>query len=455
MAETFIQSPPDSTGKRVQAKLVNDGTNDIYTPVSMLADGEDPTLRQTVNSAGAAMTTFPTGSPLFDAFQRTVVSETNLMEMYKFFLKDYVGAFHKVETGVATVTRDATFSGMKLTTGTALNDLASYQTHRYFHYRPGNSMDLVWTMKAGDVGKTNLVRQAGWLCDIDGLYTQWEDSSHYFIIKNGNLGTEEKVEQANWNIDNLSGLGGDSNLSGATLDITKNNLWWVSFQFLGAGDAVFGTWVEGKRLPLHRFVHYNQLDRPYLSQGSLPFGFRQYNKGVTGSSSEMHVFCAVITNEGYDEYDRDPVCTGNTITATATTFVPVLSFRPSEVTAVGVINRSRILAQMATLLSETGAAEFKSIANGTLTGDTWALQEDETEIDIAATAITGGKDLMRQVTGSGNATLVDLRDLFLLSKSGITRHFDATTTDHITICARLLTAGSSQVSVALNLTEID
>ena len=240
MAETFIQSPPDSTGKRVHAHSVNDGTNDIYSPVNMLCDGDDHTLRQNVNAVGAAMVTYPTGSPSFDVFGRAKVSSSKLMEMYKFFLKDYAGEFHKVETGTAEVVFDTSFKGMKLITGTANGDLASYQSHRYFHYRPGGSMELTWTMKAGDSGKTNLVRQAGWLCDIDGLYTQWEDDKFYVVLKDGNSGTETKVEQADWNVDNLTGVGGDTNLTGKALNITKNNLIGYYVLHLRIGDSISG-----------------------------------------------------------------------------------------------------------------------------------------------------------------------------------------------------------------------
>ena len=78
MAEDFIQSPPDSTGKRVHSKMVNDGVADIYTPVMMLADRDIPSQRQGVDNKGAAFVRFADGSAEFDVFGRTTVSEPNL-----------------------------------------------------------------------------------------------------------------------------------------------------------------------------------------------------------------------------------------------------------------------------------------------------------------------------------------------------------------------------------------
>lgn len=455
MAEDFIQSPPDSTGKRVHTKMVNDGTNDIYTPVHMLADRDNPSQRQVVDTKGAARVAFPNGAPSFDVFGRTKSSESKLMEMFKFYNKDYNETFHKVETGTATVDRDVVMKGMRISTGTGATDLGSYQTHRYFHYRPGCSMELTWTMMAGDIGKTNLTRQAGWICDNDGLYMEWGNVSHYCVVKDGNSNITTKIERANWNIDVLDGSGNANNLSGASLDVTKNNIWWVAFQFLGAGDVTFGTWVDGKRVAVHHIKHYNTLDRPYLSMGSIPFGFRQFNTGITSSSSEMRVYCAVITNEGYAEYDRNPVMASNGVTITSdSVFAPVISFRPSALNA-GMPNRARILAQMATLLAEDASVEFKSVINGTLTGATWGLTENVTDFDLTASAISGGKNLMVQIVSQTDSTLVDLRDLFLLSKSGIVRDYDNLDSAIITVCARLIVPGSSYVHVALNLTEID
>jgi len=365
MAEDFIQSPPDSTGKHVHTKMVNDGVNDVHTPVMMIADRDIPSQRQGVDNKGAAYVRFSDGSTEFDVFGRTTVSEPNLMGMYKFYHKDYAEEFEKVEDGGALIARDATMKSVKLTCGTASGDKAEYHSHRHFHYRPGNSMTLIWTMRAGDAGKANLTRWGGWRTEDDGIYLEMVGSTIYAVVKNGNLLSEERIPTSSWNGDRLDGAGGANNLSGATADFTQTSIWWIDFQFLGAGAVRFGTYVDGEKVLCHTIGHYNALDRPYMSSAAMSFCVGQENTGITNSSSEMHVFCAVITNDGYDavitndgydDFDRRPVSISREAIITSTAFVPILSFRPTALFH-GVDNRARILPQIVSILADGGSVE--------------------------------------------------------------------------------------------------
>ena len=453
----FLRPPSDtSTGKRVHASVHNDGVNDVYTQAVHVADRNNPDLYQAVDNKGAARVAFADGSPDFDAFGRTTVSEPNLMGMYKFYTEDYADSFSATQTGGGIVARDAVLQGMKLTCGTASGDIATYNSHRHYHYRPGNSMTLMWTMKQGDTGKANVVRRAGWITPDNGLYFEQNGLSDFnIVVRDGNLVTESKIERATWNGDRLDGTGGDNNLSGATLNLDDNNIWWIDFQFLGAGAVRFGTWVDGNKVVCHTEGHYGVLDRPYLSSPSLSFGFEQENIGVTGSTSEMHVFCAVVTNDGYDEFDVNPLAFNTEKTLTTTSFTPIISFRPTQ-THNSVDNRDRIVPQLLSVLADSASIELIAEVNPTLTGATWADTIQGCEYDTAATVV--GADGDKKTTtyvASGRSEAIDLTSIFKIYKDGVTRHFDVTASDHITISGRLLAAGSTLAAVAVNALEVE
>ena len=454
MSEDFIRVPADSAGKRVHNSKFNDGVNVLFNQVLLLGDRNDPTLQQAVDNKGAAFVRFADGSAEFDVYGRTTVSEPNLMGMYKLFHRDYLEELEKNEVGAGVVARDGVVRSLKLACGTASGDKAEVHSHRHYHYRPGNSMTLVWTMKMGDAGKAGVTRWAGWRTADDGIYFELVDTVFYAVVKNGNAGTEERIPVASWNGDRLNGAGGDNNLSEATIDLTKNNIWWIDFQFLGAGAVRFGTYVNGDKITCHTIGHYNTLDKSYLSSAAMSLAYGQENTGVSGSSSEMHIFCVVVTNDGYDEFDRRPVSVSTEKTITTTTFVPIMSFRPTALFH-GVDNRARILPQMVSVLAEGGAIEIIAEANTTLTGDAWASSVSGTELDIAATVTTGGERKIGSFVSNGRSESIDLSSVFKLSVDGVTRHYTPTTSDHITISARLLTAGSATAAVSLNVIEIE
>ena len=450
----FVQVPADAAGKRINASTHNDGVNDISTQIFHLGDRHLPDQHQSVNNEGAAKVTFAEGSPDFDAFGRTTMSEPNLMAMYKFYHRDYGEEFEKNEVGGGTVVRDVAIKSMKLVCGTASGDKAEYHSHRHFHYRPGNSMALTWTMRMGDSGKTNVTRWAGWRTDVDGIYLEAVESQIYVVIQNGNTGGEERVAIQDWNGDRLDGSSGGNNLSQATLNPLMVGIWWIDFQFLGAGAVRLGTYVNGNKVVCHTIGHYGVVDRPYLSSPALSFAFGQENTGLTGSTSEMYVTCAVITNDGYDEFDRRPVSISGVKTITTTTAVPILSFRPTA-TFHGVDNRARILPQIVSVLADGGAIEIIATANPILTGDTWADSVSGTEYDTNATALSGGEIKSSSFVANGRSESIDLSTIFKINIDGVTSHYTPTTSDHITISARLLSVGSATAAVSLNVIEIE
>ena len=450
----FIQVPPDSPGgKKIYAPESTQGADDVHTQVMSIGDRNDPSHRQAVDVEGAATTKYPTGAPTFDAFGLMLTSEPNLLGSYKFYESDEATRFTKIVDGTADVVFDASLGGILLTTGTAAGDRVRYMSDRRYAYRPGATNNVTFTLKAGDVGKTNLIRRVGWFGDDEHMAFEWSDTSQYVSMKNTLTATTIRRERAEWNGDRLDGLGGDYNRSGVTFDATKINVWWIDYQYLGAGAIRFGTWIDGKQVVCHTEGNYNTLDRPYLKSPNLAFGIEQYNEGgITASSSEMQLSCSVVSSSGYDEHATKSSGYSETFTVTSQTFEPIFSFRASQLLN-GIDNRYRAMPILFNIVSDTEVVEVLAELSPTLTGATWLKSAMGLEIDTEATASVpqAGTPKLGVFTGINVPTLFHLEDLFPRYTDGLHRDWDITKAERVmTISARLLNGTTSKVG--LNLT---
>ena len=440
-----VQVPPDATGgKKVHTVESVIDTETVQTQVMILSDGTNQSNRQIIDDEGAAFTRFPTGSPNFDAFALMLTSEPNLMGTYKFYEGDEVEKFHKHEIGGATIGTDATMGSLKLTTGTADGDEAHYFTNRRFADRPGASLNLMVSMKIGDAGKVNVLREVGWFGDNNERIGFEVDGLNIYVSTHSNLtGVTTRVAIANWNGDRLDGSGGEFNRSGETVDPLKANLWWIDYQFMGA--IRFGAWINGKQVVCHTMEGYNAHDRPFLQSPTLAFGVKQENVGVVGSSSEFHVFMAAITGSGYPEHAVRPTGVVVNKTINSDSFTPIVSVRCSELLG-SLGNRQRLMPLVINSISTAQPVELKAELNSTLTGETWAGTAYGIEYDDAATSSTpvpGLDPALGAYIGVNVPLVMDLTALFPTYADGFHRDWDITTANHMTISVRLLEPGTT------------
>jgi len=62
---------------------------------------------------------------------------------------------------------------------------------------------------------------------------------------------------------------------------------------------------------------------------------------------------------------------------------------------------------------------------------------------------------MGAFVANGRSESIDLSSVFKINIDGVTRHYTPTTSDHITIAVRLLSAGSATAAISLNVIEIE
>ena len=75
-----------------------------------------------------------------------------------------------------------------------------------------------------------------------------------------------EISQSNWNVDPLNGNGP----SGLTLDLTKVQIIWFDFEWLGSGTVRCGFIINGVYIHCHSFQHANVTEGTYMTTASLP-----------------------------------------------------------------------------------------------------------------------------------------------------------------------------------------
>lgn len=244
-----------------------------------------------------------TSSPAsVDAFGRQRVADL-------FTLADYSHIYGE-ETELLTKTVDSGFitfvpeqAKAILSVGTGINDSVIHQSRMYHHYMPGKSQLTFQSFNfLGVSSGTN--KRIGLFDDFNGIYFQLSgDGTLSFGLRSNVSGqvTNEMVNQTNWNIDKCNGSGP----SAFNIDLTKTQLFYSDYQWLGVGRVRVGFVHDGNTIIAHEFYNSNYKDAVYWRSPSLPVR-SQIAKYATGFSGSMDQICATVLSEGgYNEAGVD------------------------------------------------------------------------------------------------------------------------------------------------------
>jgi len=196
---------------------------------------------------------------------------------------------------------------------------------------------------------------------------------------------ETRVAQADWNTDTLNGTGA----SGYTLDVTKTQIFWQDFEWLGVGSVRCGFVIDGQNIIAHQFNNANALTTVYMTTAILPIRYEITNTGATASASSMKQICSTVISEGgYEKKVALSVARRTTtVTGISTSFVPLVSIRLASDRLDAVV----IPDGYSVLPTTTGDYEVALIKNATLTGASYNTTAfPNVDFDITATALTGG-----------------------------------------------------------------
>lgn len=443
---SYVQVPPDSTGKKLYAQQHTVGADTVQAQVVHLGSSTDPSNFQEVDSRGQAFTRFAEGSPSMDAFANLRVGEAYCVGSYDYAHGDSADLFQDITTTGGSVAHNIATSDTTLAVNTNSAASISRTTVRYHHYQPGVSNLIIQTLVHGDAGKTNHRRKWGYFEPTYGLYWELDGTQLYVCIKSDTLGQTFRVAQADWNQDKLDGTG----VSGMNLDITKANYYFLDFAWLGVGEVRFGILgYNGERNICHIFRNPNTHVAAYMHSGCAPLRWEMENYGVVGSGSEMRSICSAVYSQSRVDYTYWRYCDIERLTpVTVTTKTPIFSMRVKAGTHVGVYPESF------NALVSGGTVMFEIYDDATLTGATWTISgESLAEGDIGATAITGGTRFYSHWAGEGTHH-IELHEYYETNDEGYHRLPDDSDSYVFTLVATKISGTTVTVAADLNYREL-
>jgi hypothetical protein len=308
--------------------------------------------------------------------------------------------FDEALTGSGTVTYVANESTVDLNTTTALGDKVIRQTKRSFSYQPGKSL-LALNTFVMSAAQPDLRMRVGYFNDQNGVFFDRSGSTLYFVRRTYVSGSavDTPVAQIDWNGDKLDGTGD----SGFTIDVTKAQIFWQDFEWLGVGSVRCGFVINGQVIICHTFQNANNLTSVYMTTAILPVRYEVENVGAITSNAKLKQICSTVISEGGYEKKVAPMvarmtAVNNSIT---TSFIPLVSIRLASGRTGAVV----IPDIYNVLPTSTSSATFEIalIKNPTLTGASWgATDSANVERDISATALSGGTIIESTYVPSSN-----------------------------------------------------
>ena len=341
-----------------------------------------------------------------DLFGRLKVSQPyTLFDSSHRYSQD--GDFSDVILGVgSTVGIITAQSTATLGIGTTAGCSYIRESKRVFSYQPGKSLQVLQTF-VFNPAKENLVQRAGYASSENGVMLELNGSQLNIIKRTAisGVGTTVTVPQSEWNLDTLDGTGfSTSNPSGIQLDISKAQILFTEYEWLGVGSVRVGFAIDGRFIPVHQFNHANHIDSTYMTAATLPLRYEILNTGITTSASTMKQICvSVISNGGYERLiRRDIARRTTTVGVSGTSFVPLVTIRlaPGREDAIILPKSFAFLGSSAS----TAILEVAWIRNGTINATSWESLpgSPNAQKNTDATTMTGGTIILNDFVSSAN-----------------------------------------------------
>lgn len=249
--------------------------------------------------ASTSGSTFFADSPNLDAFGRVRSSNpATLFNNKQLFDKQPLYWAEKItnNSGSVSSVHSSLKAATTMTLGTSSGDRVIRRTKRVFNYQPGKSQQIMMTFRMGNA-VANCTKRVGFFNDSDGLFLEQDGTNGINLVIRSNVtGTpvETKIPQASWNVDKFDGTGN----SGITLDLSKTQIFFIDFEWLGVGRVRFGFVIGGIVYYVHYENNSNILETVYMSNPNLPLTYEIVNTGATASQPSMDHICTAVFSEG-------------------------------------------------------------------------------------------------------------------------------------------------------------
>lgn len=342
-----------------------------------------------------------------DAFGRLQVSEPyTLFDSQNRYAID--NQFDTSTSGTGTTSFLTNEASVKMeVTGAGVGSVVR-QSYRSFPYQPGKGLLVLATFVMDSSSSANLTQRVGYFNTQNGVFLQRVGTTPSFVLRSYVTGTASDartVNQSSWNGDKLDGTGP----SGITLDLSKAQILWMDFEWLGVGSIRCGFVINGVFILCHTFNNANEISNVYMTTATLPVRYEITSVTSAVAASMKQICSTVISEGGYEQASIDHVARRTTVFTnidTAANFYPIVSIRLASTALGAVVIPNRIQFQPTTLQNY----EIALIKNPTLTGASWAAVSSDAnvEMDVSATAISAAGTIVQTGyianTGGGGQT---------------------------------------------------
>lgn len=278
-------------------------------------------------------------SPDKDAFGRLRTSQQQVIFNNKQLYGKEIHSFEEdTSGGSSTVIYRSNESSSRLTAGTGATDYAIRQTKKYMPYTPGHSQRITMTFNLIETPDANCSKRVGYFDDDDGIYLEQTSSAINVVRRTSTSGSpvDEPIPQASWNVDIMDGTGP----SGITVDLTKTQILFIDFQWLGVGRVRVGFNIDGEDQVAHEFLFANTATIVYMKTPNLPVRWEVRNSSGAASTNILDAICCSVEAEGGVDFGGHEysVANGSASVTVGTSRTPVLAVRQKP-TYSGKANR--------------------------------------------------------------------------------------------------------------------
>lgn len=397
-----------------------------------------------------------------DAFGRSRAAIPYTTGDYKMMYgKSPVTSLTASNGGISGVTQNGNRASVTIYAHGPSGSYALEQTKKYHNYMPGKSQTIYKSFLFG-APVSGSIKRVGYFDDLNGIFLEQDATgSLNWVVRSDATGTiqETRVTQSEWNIRTLLN-------EPFVLDITKVQLLFIDFQWLGVGRIRCGFAHEGEFVLTHAFDHTNITDKVYLRNPNLPV--RAEVRNVANASGSMENICATVMSEGGNaEAGRTwAVSSGRGLISVASASTqPLLAIRLKN-TINGYPNRTYIQLNDASVFAVDRAILFNvyKLPNKSFltTGSAWISVNDESSAEYNAnlTAYTDGREFINGFvpaggTGTGNFTSAQATEVSnAVQDNFIAQNLDSTDSEIYLITATNLTANATTVAARLQWQEI-
>jgi len=229
------------------------------------------------------------GGATADAFGRLRVSEPQSLLAGKNILDNQPLLFDDQEaSGSGTGSSwDQDKASVTLTVGDTTAGKRVRQSKWRPMYQPGKSQRAFITFTM-DSPQTGLTQAAGIFDDDNGIFLKQADDSVSFVRRSNVTGSavDTAVDQASWSEDTMDDL-----------DLTKAQIVYIDFEWLGVGIVRCGFVIDGVIRIAHVFTHANAATGVYMSTPNLPVRYEIESDG-TPSAASFETICSSVDSEG-------------------------------------------------------------------------------------------------------------------------------------------------------------